>query len=591
MSYVSTESSGGSNFWATFFESQRLLSGTIIILIYILLLSIFAYLISGYIAKLYRGEKTWLDPVSGRLVNFFINMFGEDARKDTKMKEYFITLIVFNAAAGIIAFVFFFFQSYIPFAGITHNYSFSLSFNTVTSFLTNTNLQHYSDPLHLSYLSKTFVLTGLMFLSASTGFAVSMAFIRGILNENGRIGNFYRDFLVSVFYLIFPLTILVTIIFILSGVPQDLSQYVNVNPILSGGIQRLPLGPVATWEAIKNIGTNGGGFYGSNAAMPLENPNWFTNLVEFLSFTVIPLGSILSLGKVFNNRGFARTLYVVLISIFFFTTFMTFFAEYSGIPSITSLGTIFTGNMLGKETAIGISQTSIFSSGAVFTSTGAADSVLLAFTPAGLLGLMGNLILNDPLGGVGTGVLNIFMYVIFAIFITSLMVGKLPEIMSIKISSKEIKYSTLSLVTHPLLVLIPFGITMLLPALVIGDPNPRPDVISSVLYEFLSAASNNGSEVGGFVTNTAFFNITDGILMLLGRFVLMGLQLAIAQSFATKSPKVETGRTIETGSPLFALMLFVTIIMLGVLSFFPVLALGPFLSWAKDFNLFIGGML
>ncbi len=348
---------------------------------------------------------------------------------------------------------------------------------------------------------------------------------------------------------------------------------------------------MATWEAIKNIGTNGGGFYGSNAAMPLENPNWFTNLVEFLSFTVIPLGSILSLGKVFNNRGFARTLYIVLISIFFFTTFMTFFAEYSGIPSITSLGTLFTGNMMGKETAIGISQSSIFSSGAVFTSTGAADSVLLAFTPAGLLGLMGNLILNDPLGGVGTGVLNIFMYVIFAIFITSLMVGKLPELMSIKISSKEIKYSTLSLVTHPLLVLIPFGITMLLPALVIGDPNPRPDVISSVLYEFLSAASNNGSEVGGFATNTAFFNIADGILMLMGRFILMGLQLAIAQSFATKSPKVETGRTIETGSPLFALMLFVTIIMLGVLSFFPVLALGPFLSWAKDFNLFIGGLL
>lgn len=585
------ESTGGSSFWVSFFNSQRLVSGTVILLIYIVLMSIFAYLISGFLAKIYREESTWLDPISGRVVNFFVKLFGEDARREMKMRDYFVSLLIFNFAAGVIAFAFLFFQSYLPFSGVNTDFSTSLSFNTITSFLTNTNLQHYSSPLQLSYLSKTLVITGLMFLSASTGFAVSIAFLRGILNEKGTIGNFYRDFLVSTFYVILPLTIIVTVIYILSGVPQDLSQYVTVHSILSPGVQQIPLGPVSTWNAIEVIGTNGGGFYGSNLASPLANPNWFTNLVSFVGFTILPMGAILSLGKVFDNRGFARTLYVVLISILLFTSFMTYFAEYSGIPSISSLGVLFTGNMFGKETALGISQTSIFSIGAVFTSTGASNAVLLAFTPAGLLGMMGDLILNDPLGGVGTGLLNIFMYVIFAIFITSLMVGKLPEIMNIKIGSKEIKYSTLSLVTHPLLVLIPFGLTMLLPALIIGDPNPKPDVISGVLYEFLSAASNNGSEVGGFLTNTFFFNIIDGVLMLLGRFVLMGLQLAIAQSFATKSPKVETGRTVETGSPLFALMLFVTIIMLGVLSFFPVLALGPFLSWAKDFNLFIGGLI
>ena len=207
------------------------------------------------------------------------------------------------------------------------------------------------------------------------------------------------------------------------------------------------------------------------------------------------------------------------------------------------------------------------------------------------MGPLLDLLLNDPLGGVGTGVLNIFMYVIFTVFITSLMVGKLPEIMSLKIGSREIRYSTLSLVTHPLLVIIPFGITLLIPNMLSTFVNTRPDQITQLLYEFGTAAANNGSEIGGFLTNQAYFNYLDGVIMLLGRYLLMGFQLLIAQSFSYKKPKVQVMRTVDPGSFMFGFSLFFVMILLGLLSFFPILALGPLLAFAKAFNLFIAGVL
>ena len=586
-----TLSSGTSSFWGNFFLQNRVVSGAIIILIYILVMSLMAFLLSGYIKKLYLGEPNFLDPISGRLVSFFEKMFGESKEKTMKFREYFLNLLLFNAAAAIMTFLVLYFQNLLPFSAGYSHFSLSLTFNTVTSFLTNTNLQHYSNPMQLTYFSQTFVITGLMFVGAGTGFAASMAFIRGIIQDKGFLGNFYHDFLVSIFYLLLPLSLGLTLILLIFGVPETLSSSMVVHILGSHGTTTIPLGPVATLEGIKNIGTNGGGFYGANAGFPFENPNWFTNLSEFVGFTLIPLASIFSLGKVFNNKGFSNMLFGVVIAIFIFTTFMTYFGEYAGIPALSSLGTLYTGNMLGKETALGISQSSIFATGAVFTSTGAGNSVLLAFTPVGILGVMGNLLLNDPIGGVGVGIMNLFMFVIFTTFITSLMVGKLPELMSLKLSSREIKYSTLSLATHPLLVLIPFGVTMLLPGLIAGFPGTRPDAITSVLYEFGSAAANNGSEIGGFLTNQAYFNYLDGMVMLLGRFLLIGFQLVIAESFSNKSPKVEFGRSINPSSLLYGLMLFTVMILLGVLSFFPILALGPFLSWAHDFSLYIGGAI
>lgn len=588
-SMVSSNSTG--NFWVNFFATNRYVSGSIIIIIYILLATVLAYLLSGYIAKIYLGEHTAMDRISGPIVRAFERFLGEDAKKQMEFREYFSSILLLSLFLGAIGFAVIYFQHDLPFSFSNYHMTPSLIFNTVSSFLTNTNLQHYSSPFDLSYFSTTFVITGFMFISAGIGFAASMAFIRGILSENGKIGNFYHDFLVSEFYLLFPLSVVLTFILVLSGIPQTMTPYLTITPVLGHTAFRLPLGPVATLESIKTLGTNGGGFYGANAGFPLGNPDWFTNMVELEALLLIPLASIISLGKVFNNKRFATMLYSVIMIIFVFTAFLSFFGEMAGIPSITNLGMIFTGNMLGKETALGISQSTLFSIGSTITSTGAVNSALINYTPVGIMGPLLDLLMNDPLGGVGTGVLNIFMYVIFTVFITSLMVGKLPELMSLKIGSREIRYSTLTLVTHPLLVIIPFGITLLLPQFMTSFVNTGPDKITQLLYEFATAASNNGSEVGGFATNQPFFNYVDGIVMLLGRYLLMGFQLLIAQSFSYKKPKVQVARTVDPGSFLFGFTLFFVMILLGLLSFFPILALGPLLSFAKAFNFFILGVI
>ncbi len=366
----------------------------------------------------------------------------------------------------------------------------------------------------------------------------------GILTDKGHLGNFYHDFLVAFFEVVLPATLVVTALLIALGVPETVHTYLLVTPFFSKGAVKVPpLGPVASLEAIKNIGTNGGGFYGANAGYPFEDPDWATNIVEYVSFNLIPMASILSLGRVFESRKFGLILYSVIMAFYLFSAYLSFFGEYFGVPQITSLGTLFTGNMLGKETAIGLSQSTIFQVGATMTSTGAANGSIISYTPAGgVLGILIPLLLNDPLGGVGTSVLNIFTYVIFTMFISSLMVGKLPELLTLKIGSKEIRYSTLSLVTHPLLVIVPFGITLMLPGVMSTFVNSRPDQITQLLYEFATSAANNGSEMGGFATNSPYFNYLDGVIMLLGRYLLIGFQLVIAYSFSTQKAKVQGGR-------------------------------------------------
>ncbi len=589
---MSSGISSSGNFWSNFFVNNRVVSGVIIIALYLVIISIFGYIIAPYIKKLYTGENTRLRKYTDPIIRAIEKIAGVDRNQTYSFKWYFISLIIFNLVAGVISFLFLMFQGYFFKAPGQSVMSPSLAFNTVVSFLTNTNLQHYSSPSTLTYVDLTVVIIGLMFLSAGTGFAASMAFVRGIINDDRKLGNFFHDFLVSIFDLILPLSLIATILLIAVGVPDVTYSSIVVHPFFGRITINIPIGPVASFEGIKNIGTNGGGFYGANAGFPFENPDWISNLIEVVSFTIIPIGSILALGSTLNNKKFGRVIYGVIMALFVFSALLTFFGEISGIPAMTNLGYSFGGNFLGKETAIGISQSSIFASGATITSTGAANSALIDYTPAGILGVLFPILLNDPLGGVGTGVLNIFSYVIFTVFIVSLMVGKLPEIMSLKVNSREIKYSTFSLITHPLIVIIPMGVVLLFsPILMSSFINTKPDQITQLLYEFASAAANNGSEMGGFSTNSTFFNIVDGIIMLMGRFPIMAFQLVIAQSFASKKPKVLYGRTFDIGSFPFGITLFFTMLLLGLLSFFPILAVGPLLSWGRAFSLLIGGGL
>ena len=413
-----------------------------------------------------------------------------------------------------------------------------------------------------------------------------MAFLRGILKDDGKLGNFFHDFLVAIFELILPLSFIATVILMATGVPEVTSSYLYVHPFFSKSVIGIPIGPISSLEGIESIGTNGGGFYIANSGFPFTDPSWVSNIVEVISFTIIPMGSIFAIGRVLNSRNFGKMLYGIIITMFFLSTFFAFFGEYAGIPGMSNLGLVYTGNFLGKETAIGLSQSTFFSVGAVMTSTGISVNSLNAYTPAGILGILFPLLLNDPLGGVGTGIMNIFTYVIFTVFLVALMVGKLPELFSLKISSKEIKYSTFTLITHPLLIVIPVGVTLLIPWIMGGFVSTRSDDITELLYEFASAASNNGSAMGGFAANQTYFNLLESAVMIIGRYFVIGMQLLIAQSFAFKKPKVTYGRSVNIGSFWFGFMLFFTMILLGLLSFFPILAVGPLLSWAKDFNLF-----
>ncbi len=579
------------NFWQNFFVSHQAVSGLIVILIYLAVISLVAYIFSEYISILYLDREPPTRRYTRYLIDFFEKLLGPVSKKQMKFRTYFLNLLFFDAIAAAIAFVTisYFNHPQNPFGSTPFN--LSLTVNTVISFITNTNIQHYSNPLNLSYFATTFAILGLMLIAPVTGFAASMAFIRGIRTAEGFLGNFYHDFLIAFFDLFIPLTLLFTIIFALIGIPETIDTVIRVTLPISGGTGYLPVGPLSSFEAFKNLGTNGGGFYGANAAFPFENPNWISNITEMVAFTIIPLASILSLGRVFNNRKFGQMLYGVIMIIFFLASLLTFYSELHGIPAYSTLGLNYAGNMLGKETSLGLAQSSVFNVGATLTSTGASNSPLLDYTPGGVLGVITGLLMNDPMGGVGTSVINIFTFVIFTAFLASLLVGKLPELMGFKLGSKEIKYSTISLVTHPLIVLIPLGLVATQLTLVHTFTNPFPQRVTELFYEFLSSASNNGSEIGGFATNTALFNYLDSVIMLIGRFFLMGIQLFIAQLFANRNPRTESPNTVSVGSPYFAIMLFAVIIGLGLLSYFPVLALGPLLSFAKDLNLFIGGII
>lgn len=579
------------SFWQVFFVTHRSVSGLLIILIYLLLISIVAFIFSSYIADLYLDKETPIRKYTHYLIAFFESLIGPASRKNMKFREYLANLIFFNAVAAVMAFVvIFYFNRNVTPVG-TYSVNLSLAVHTVVSFVTNTDLQHYSNPFRFSAFAQTFGLMGLMLFSPVTGFAASLAFVRGVRTNEGHLGNFYHDFFVSLFDLFLPLTLLFTIFYALEGLPETLLYYTKITIPVTGIPGYLPLGPIASFQAYSTLGTNGAGFYGANAAFPLANPSWVSNITEFVAFTLIPLASILSLGKVFGNRRFGTMLYSVIMVIFLLASVVTFYSELKGLPSFRNLGILYSGNMLGKETYLGIAQSSVFDVGATLTSTGIVNSALIDYTPGGILGIITGLLMNDPLGGVGTSVINIFTYVIFTAFLASLLIGKLPEMMGFKLGSKEIKYSTLSLVTHPLIVLIPLGIILVEPFLVSGMINPEPQRVTELFYEFLTSASNNGSEIGGFTTNTALFNYLDSAIMLLGRYLILGIQLYIAQIFSGRSPRGESPNTVSVGSSYFGLMLFGVMIGLGLLSFFPVLALGPLLSFANDLHLFAGVMV
>ena len=449
-----------------------------------------------------------------------------------------------------------------------------LSFNTISSFLTNTNLQHYSGESGLSYLSQMTVIIFLMFTTPATGIAVCMAFFRGLTGQKG-IGNFYVDLIRAHTRVLLPLAAGVGIILVAQGVPQTLEPAARAIT-LEGEEQQIARGPVASMESIKHLGTNGGGFFGANSAHPYENPTPLTNVIEILAMFLLPASMPLAFGHMAQNRKQGWVLFSAMGILLAGFLALAYFSEAGGNPALEQIGlSQADGSMEGKEVRFGIAQSALFTTITAAATTGTVNNMHDTLTPLGGLVPLAEMMLNAVFGGDGVGTMNILMYAILAVFLAGLMVGRTPEFLGRKIEAKEMKLIALTILIHPLLILVPTSAALAVDMGSSAISNPGYHGITQVLYEYTSSAANNGSGFEGLGDNTPFWNITTGLVMLFGRYLSMIALLAVAGSLLLKKPVPMTPGTLQSDNGSFLVILLGTVCIVGALTFFPALTLGP----------------
>lgn len=559
----------------------------------ILILAIFIALIiptGKYLYHIAVCQHTFADPVFNRVDNAFYRVCGID-KKEMNWKQYAIAMLATNAIMVFIGYLILRFQSLsiLNPNGIS-GMEPSLSFNTIISFMTNTNLQHYSGESGLSYFSQMMVIIFMMFTSAATGFSVAMAFVRGLAGKAKTVGNFYVDLIRITTRVLLPLSLLVGLVLVSQGVPQNLEANITVQTI-EGKFQDIAMGPIAALESIKHLGTNGGGFLGANSATPLENPNIITNMVEMLSMMLLPGACVIAFGHMVRNRkketsdgkerkiligSEAKPIFAVMSIIFIVGLAICFASESAGNPMLEKAGLSQSmGNMEGKEVRFGIAQSSLFTTVTTCFTTGSVDNMHDTLTPLGGAVPLMNMMLNVVFGGKGVGLMNMILYAILAVFICGLMIGRTPEYLGKKIEGKEMKLTALGIIIHPLLILAFSALAVAVPAGLAGISNPGHHGLTQVLYEYASSAANNGSGFEGLGDNTYFWNITTGLVMFFGRYLSIIIQLAIAGSLLAKQPVSESIGTLNTDTRTFTISLLMVVIIIAALTFFPAVVLGP----------------
>lgn len=453
-----------------------------------------------------------------------------------------------------------------------------LAFNTAASFLTNTNLQHYSGESGLSYLSQMAVIIFLMFTTPATGLSMCMAFFRGLTGQRN-LGNFYVDLIRTITRVLLPLSILIGLILVSQGVPQTFSP-TAIATTLEGATQNIARGPVAALESIKHIGTNGGGFFGVNSAHPFENPNGFTNVLEIISMFLIPAALPLTFGYMARNKKQGWILFSAMGLMLLLFLGMTYFNEKNGNPSLEQIGlSQENGSMEGKEVRFGVAQSALFTSITTAATTGSVNNMHDTLTPLGSIAPLAMMMVNCVFGGEGVGTINILMYSIMAVFLAGLMVGRTPEFLGKKIEGQEMKLIAIAILLHPLIILVPSAIALATQMGSAAISNPGFHGISQVVYEFTSSAANNGSGFEGLGDNTPFWNISTGLVMLFGRYFSMFAMIAVAGSLLVKKRVPETMGTFKTDNGTFLVILLATVLIIGALTFFPIMALGPIAEW------------
>jgi K+-transporting ATPase ATPase A chain len=455
----------------------------------------------------------------------------------------------------------------------------ALSFNTAVSFLTNTNWQNYGGETTMSYFSQMGALTVQQFVSAAVGIAVAIALVRGFSRrKSATIGNFWVDMTRCVLYILLPIAFVAGIIFVAQGAVQTLAGTISISDHLNGVTQTIPRGPIGFMEAIKQLGTNGGGFLNQNGSTPFENPTGLTNLLSFFLVLIIPFSLTYTFGKMVGSIKHGAALLAAMVIIFGVWLSFTSYAEHQGNPAVVAAGVhqTNTGNTEGKEVRFGDTSTALYGVASTQTSTGSADAAYDSLTPIGGFGLLTGMMLGEVTpGGVGSGLYTILMDAIIAVFIGGLMIGRTPEYLGKKIQAREVKLAGLGVLVMPIIVLVFTAIAVSVAAGRAGPLNAGPHGFSEILYALTSQANNNGSAFGGLTGNTPFYNIVGGLDMLLGRFAIMIPVLALAGGLAAKNVVPANAGTFRTDNPMFVGLVIGVILIIGGLTFFPAVSLGP----------------
>jgi len=532
--------------------------------------------LGSYMVAVYEGRTKWLAWIEKPIYK----ALKLDPEAEQTWQRYAASVIMFSGVALLLSYGIFRLQGHLPFnpqhlAGVTP----ALSWNTAVSFLTNTNWQAYSGETTMSYLSQMGGLAVQNFLSAAVGMAVAVALIRGFARKGSKtIGNFWSDLVRGTMYVLLPIAFIAAIVFIAQGALQTLAGPAHIHNVLNGMTQTLPRGPIASQEVIKQLGTNGGGFFNANGAGPFENPTGLTNFLSIALILCIPVSLTYTFGKmVFSIRQGVAILAVMAVLFGGWLTIASV-AEHQGNPAIAAAGVTQQpgGNMEGKETRFGDLSSSLYNVTSTQTSTGSVDSAADSYTPMGGFAMLTGMMLGEVSpGGVGTGLYSMLLFAVITVFIGGLMVGRTPEYLGKKIQAREVKLAAMGVLVMPITVLVLTAIAVSVQAGRAGPLNLGPHGFSEILYAFTSETNNNGSGFGGLSANTPFYNITGTIGLLLGRFAIIISVLALAGSLAAKKVVPVSLGTFRTDKPMFAGLLTGVVLVVGALTFFPAVALGP----------------
>ncbi len=554
--------------------------GFLQIILTLIIVIILTPILGNYIANIFLGKRTLFDSFFNYIEQKIYILMSIRNQESMTGWQYARNILISNLLMGILVFFILGIQPLLPF-----NYtqltapSWDLALHTTISFLTNTDQQHYIGETSLNYASQVFGLGFLMFTSAATGLTVGIAFIRGLTGKP--LGNFYVDLVKSITRILLPISLIGAIILIFTGVPETWASPITINT-LEGSSQIIPVAPLAHFEIIKQLGENGGGFFGANSAHPFENPTPFSNLIETVAMLSIPTALIYTYGIFAENKRQAWLIFSMVLTLFIILIGITAVGEYNGNELINNIIGVQNPNLEGKEVRFGWSQTALWAIATTATMCGAVNGMLDSLMPSGSFSTIFNLFLQIIWGGQGTGTAYLFIYLILTVFLTGLMVGRTPEFLGRKIEKQEIILASVILLIHPIAILIPSAITLAFPETLAGISNSGFHSLTQVIYEYTSAAANNGSGLEGLGDNTLWWNLSCSIVLLIGRYIPIISLLLLADNISRKQPVPQTTGTLRTDTVLFTTVTGGVILILGALTFFPVLILGPI---AEGFSL------